>query len=121
MANSTEEMPATSAEKIADSTALHELSFPSLSAVMSHYLQVTEQSGARPVERWSSIIGLIGAGFGILSGALLDVRQRSSVQRPGLRLNSSALWCPPAYDPLSHSAMSALDTTSVASAETASI
>ncbi|WLA08242.1 hypothetical protein MO328_18165 [Xanthomonas translucens] len=71
MANFTEEMPATFAEKIEDNTALHELSFPSLSVVMSRYLQVTEQSRAGTVERWSFIIGLIGAGFGMLSGAVL--------------------------------------------------
>lgn len=72
MANSKDETPATSPERIEDSTALHELSFPSLSAVMSRYLQVTEQSRAGAVERWSLIIGLIGAGFGLTSGALLD-------------------------------------------------
>ncbi|WP_369914794.1 hypothetical protein AB8810_20565 [Xanthomonas sp. NCPPB 3005] len=72
MANSKDEMPATSPERIEDSAALHELSFPSLSAVMSRYLQVTEQSRAGAVERWSLIIGLMGAGFGLLSGALLD-------------------------------------------------
>nr|WP_231892740.1 hypothetical protein [Xanthomonas fragariae] len=47
-------------------------SFPSLSAAMAHYAQVTEQSRAGPVERWSLAIGLIGAGVGILSGTLLD-------------------------------------------------
>ncbi|UKE72944.1 hypothetical protein [Xanthomonas graminis] len=72
MANSKDETSATSPERIEDSTALHELSFPSLSAVMSRYLQVTEQSRAGAVERWSLIIGLIGAGLGLLSGALLD-------------------------------------------------
>lgn len=72
MANSKDETSATSPETIKDNTTLHELSFPSLSAVMSRYLQVTEQSRAGTVERWSLIIGLIGAGFGLLSGALLD-------------------------------------------------
>lgn len=72
MANSKDETSATSPETIKDNTTLHELSFPSLSAVMSRYLQVTEQSRAGAVERWSLIIGLIGAGFGLLSAALLD-------------------------------------------------
>ncbi|WOB50716.1 hypothetical protein NYR97_04760 [Xanthomonas hydrangeae] len=47
-------------------------SFPSLSAAMAHYAQVTEQSRAGPVERWSLAIGLIGAGVGILAGTLLS-------------------------------------------------
>jgi len=72
MANSTEEMTAASAKKSEDNTALRELSFTSLSAVMSRYLQITDQSRAGSVERWSLIIGLMGAGFGLLSGALLD-------------------------------------------------
>jgi len=72
MANFTDEKPATPTEKIEDSAALDELSFPSLSVVMNHYSQVTEQSRAGPVERWSFIIGLIGAGFGMLFGTVLD-------------------------------------------------
>jgi len=72
MANSTEEATAASAKKPEDSTALHELSFPSLSAVMSHYSQVTDQSRAGPVERWSFIIGFLGAGFGMLFGTVLN-------------------------------------------------
>ncbi|ELQ13851.1 hypothetical protein [Xanthomonas translucens] len=65
-------MTAASAKKSEDNTALRELSFTSLSAVMSRYLQITDQSRAGSVERWSLIIGLMGAGFGLLSGALLD-------------------------------------------------
>jgi len=72
MANSTEEMPAAPAKKSEDNAALHELSFPWLATVMSHYSQVTEQSRAGPVERWSFIIGLLGAGFGMLFGTVLD-------------------------------------------------
>lgn len=53
-------------------TTLHELSFPSLSAVMSRYLAVTEQSRAGPTERWSFIIAFVGAGFGMLFGTVLD-------------------------------------------------
>lgn len=65
-------MTAASAKKSEDSTALRELSFTSLSVVMSRYLQITDQSRAGSVERWSFIIGLLGAGFGMLLGAILD-------------------------------------------------
>ncbi|WDJ06721.1 hypothetical protein [Xanthomonas campestris] len=56
----------------ADAIALADPSFPSLSVAIAHYAQVTEQSRAGPVERWSLAIGLIGACVGILSGVLLD-------------------------------------------------
>ncbi|WP_029218857.1 hypothetical protein [Xanthomonas cassavae] len=59
-------------------------SFPSLSSAMAHYAQVTEQSRAGPIERWSLTIGLIGAGIGILSGALLDGKAGSYLAVFGL-------------------------------------
>jgi len=84
MANSMEEMPAASAKDPEDSTALQELSFPSLSAVMSRYLQATDQSRAGPVERWSFIIGLLGAGFGMLFGTVLDGKAALTCAATGL-------------------------------------
>jgi hypothetical protein len=72
MANSTEEMTAASAQKSEDSASLHELSFTSLSVVMSRYLQITDQNRAGPIERWSFITGLLGAGLAMLLGAVLD-------------------------------------------------
>jgi hypothetical protein len=63
---------------------LTDTSFPSLSSAMAHYAQVTEQSRAGPVERWSLAIGLIGAGIGILSGALLDGKTGSYLAVFGL-------------------------------------
>ncbi|PPU76050.1 hypothetical protein XcuCFBP2542_11675 [Xanthomonas cucurbitae] len=51
---------------------------------MAHYTQVTEQSRAGPVERWSLAIGLIGAGVGILAGVLLDGKAGSYLAVFGL-------------------------------------
>lgn len=52
--------------------ALEDLSFPSLSAAMARYSEVTEQSRAGRIERWSFAIGLLGAGVGMLFGTLLE-------------------------------------------------
>ncbi|MCL1561757.1 hypothetical protein [Xanthomonas nasturtii] len=60
-----------SADIDGEAVRLTDPSFPSLSAAMAHYAQLTEQSRAGTVERWSLAIGLIGAGVGILAGALL--------------------------------------------------
>ncbi|MET7142226.1 hypothetical protein M3S04_09790 [Xanthomonas sp. PPL139] len=72
MANAMEEVPAAPTKHSEDRVAAHALSFPWLAEVMSHYSQVTEQNRAGPVERWSFITGLLGAGFGMLFGTLLD-------------------------------------------------
>ncbi|MCI2261477.1 hypothetical protein [Xanthomonas indica] len=72
MANAMEEVPAAPAKHPEDGAAVNALSFTWLAAVMSHYSQVTEQNRAGPVERWSFVIGLLGAGFGMLFGTVLD-------------------------------------------------
>ncbi|MBB5941908.1 hypothetical protein [Xanthomonas sp. 3307] len=73
MANAMEEMTAAPAKNFeGGAAAASELSFPWLAAVMSQYSQVTEQNRAGPVERWSFIVGLLGAGFGMLFGTVLD-------------------------------------------------
>ncbi|WP_225042793.1 hypothetical protein [Xanthomonas campestris] len=61
-----------SADIDGEAIKLTDTSFPSLSAAIAHYTQVTEQGRAGPVERWSLAIGLIGAGVGILAGTLLS-------------------------------------------------
>ncbi|WAH65088.1 hypothetical protein [Xanthomonas hortorum] len=68
----------------ADAIALADPSFPSLSVAIAQYTQVTEQSRAGPVERWSLAIGLIGAGVGILAGVLLDGRTGVYLAAAGL-------------------------------------
>ncbi|MBB4605705.1 hypothetical protein GGR59_001950 [Xanthomonas arboricola] len=73
-----------SADIDGEAIKLTDTSFPSLSSAMAHYAQVTEQSRAGPVERWSLTIGLIGAGVGILSGALLDGKTGSYLAVFGL-------------------------------------
>lgn len=73
-----------SADIDGEAIKLTDPSFPSLSSAMAHYAQVTEQSRAGPVERWSLTIGLIGAGIGILSGALLDGKTGSYLAVFGL-------------------------------------
>lgn len=83
--SSTDEV-ATERSAVIDGEAitLTDPSFPSLSAAMAHYTQVTEQSRAGPVERWSLTIGLIGAGIGILSGVLLNGKTGSYLAVFGL-------------------------------------
>lgn len=73
-----------SADIDVEAITLTDPSFASLSAAMAHYTQVTEQSRAGPVERWSLAIGLIGAGVGILAGVLLDGKTGSYLAVFGL-------------------------------------
>ncbi|CAD7716964.1 hypothetical protein LMG31884_24290 [Xanthomonas hydrangeae] len=63
---------ATSSGTSDEAMMLPDLSFPALSAAMARYSQVTEQSRAGPVERWSFAIGLMGAAVGMLFGTLLE-------------------------------------------------
>ncbi|WP_226977783.1 hypothetical protein [Xanthomonas sp. LMG 12461] len=72
MANAMEEVPAAPAKHPEDGAAAHALSFPWLAEVMSHYSQVTDQNRAGRLERWSFIVGFLGAGFGMLCGTVLD-------------------------------------------------
>ncbi|MCC5074670.1 hypothetical protein [Xanthomonas campestris] len=71
-----------SADIDGEAVKLTDPSFPSLSAAMAHYAQVTEQSRAGPVERWSLAIGLIGAG--VLAGTLLDGKTGAYLAVSGL-------------------------------------
>ncbi|WP_115552836.1 hypothetical protein [Xanthomonas arboricola] len=73
-----------SADIDGEAVTLTDPSFPSLSAAMAHYAQVTEQSRAGPVERSSLAIGLIGAGVGILAGTLLDGKTGAYLAVAGL-------------------------------------
>ncbi len=52
--------------------ALHELSFPALNAALDDYLARTGGTKAGPWERWSLIVGIAGAGLGMLLGSVLS-------------------------------------------------
>lgn len=63
---------ATISEASDEAMMLPDLSFSSLSAAMARYSQVTGESRAGPVERWSFAIGLMGAAVGMVFGTLLE-------------------------------------------------
>lgn len=77
--------PATTAESPADAgAALHELSFPALNAALDDYLARTDGTKAGPWERWSLIVGIAGAGLGMLLGSVLPGKTGVVVALSGL-------------------------------------
>ncbi len=82
-------MVSTGADAADAPAALADLSFPSLSVAMGHYVQTTELRRAGPVERWSLIIALIGAGVGLIVGGLLDGKPGLYVTLIGLAVELS--------------------------------
>lgn len=79
--------PATTAESPADAgAALHELSFPALNAALDDYLARTGGTKAGPWERWSLIVGIAGAGVGMLLGSVLPGKAGVVAALSGLTL-----------------------------------
>ncbi|MGX9721193.1 hypothetical protein [Stenotrophomonas acidaminiphila] len=77
--------PAPTAESPADAgAALHELSFPALNAALDDYLARTDGTKAGPWERWSLIVGIAGAGVGMLLGSVLPGKTGVVVALSGL-------------------------------------
>lgn len=79
--------PPTTAESPADAgAALHELSFPALNAALDDYLARTGGTKAGPWERWSLIVGIAGAGVGMLLGSVLPGKAGVVAALSGLTL-----------------------------------
>ncbi|WP_250064190.1 hypothetical protein [Stenotrophomonas mori] len=65
-------------------TPLQELSFPALNAALDDYLARTGGTRAGPWERWSLIVGIAGAGLGMLLGSVLSGKAGAIVTLSGL-------------------------------------
>lgn len=79
--------PAATATPPADAgTALQELSFPALNAALDDHLARTGGTKAGPWERWSLIVGIIGAGLGMLLGSVLSGKAAAIGALSGLAL-----------------------------------
>jgi len=63
---------ATVAPTVDAAIALQGLTFPALNAALDDYLARTDGPKAGPWERWSLIIGVAGAGLGMLLGSVLS-------------------------------------------------
>lgn len=63
---------ATVAPTVDAAVALQGLTFPALNAALDDYLARTDGTKAGPWERWSLIVGIAGAGLGMLLGSVLS-------------------------------------------------
>lgn len=76
----------TAAPPASAGTALQELSFPALNVALDDYLARTGGSKAGPWERWSLIVGIAGAGLGMLLGSVLSGKAGVIAALSGLTL-----------------------------------
>lgn len=70
---------------------LHELSFPALNAALDKYMAQNGGTKAGPWERWSLIMGVAGAGIGMLLGSVLSGTAAAIGALAGLVIEAAGL------------------------------